>query len=157
TFFLSVDFVNLTLNDALTFEVDDPSSQTSDPLIVTERIYGEEKRLSANLGFHFALGTDPDNSPYVETGLNMTSIRVLKNSMFVQEKEYILTYWSKNPNVLYSQADYGGVGFGLFGGVGYRTRIQDQLLIDLGADVIFGRMPLGPDHLKAFKPQILAH
>ena len=145
SFFVDIDIANLKLADALTFEIDDPANQTAQPTLEIEQITGKERRLSSNIGLHFGLGDDVEGHPYFEIGGNITAVRVEENAMIVKERKYVLTQWSRNANRIYSQADYGSLGYGVFAGLGYRMRLQEQLPIDVGATCMFTRVGLGPN------------
>lgn len=151
--FVDANFSILSLNDALIIEVDDPSTPSSEADLRVEALTGRERRLTVNPGLHFGMGDDPDATPYIQFGPNLTWVRVEKNSMVIQEKEYILTQFNRNQNSIHSVADYGGIGFGGFLGLGYRYRLSDQFVVDIGYTAIMAKLGLGPDFNRAFKLQ----
>lgn len=152
-FFVDANFANIKVNDALTITVDDPNTQTTQNDIRVESLTGEERRLTVNPGVQFLVGESADASPYISFGPNLTWTRVDKNSMIIQGNEYVLTQYSRNSNNIYSVADFGGIGFGGFAGVGYRYRLRDQIVLDFGYTGMFTKIGLGPDFNKAFKLQ----
>lgn len=163
SFFVDANFAQLTLNDALTFEVFDPSNQTSQQIIKVEGLLGEEDRMVLDVGGKFGFGEEAQHG-YFTIGANVTATRVKKSSMVVQDREYILTQWTRNAtnqNSIYQNVDWGGVGYGAFAGLGYRFRLLDQLVLDAGANAYFVKINLGPDnivsHPKAFKFQSTAY
>jgi hypothetical protein len=153
-FFVDVNFVNLTTVDAFTFEVDDPSTQTTQADIKVESIVGKEKRLNLNLGYHIGLGDDPDATPYLELGGNLTSTRVVENYLLVQEQKYVLSRFSKNlsQNSIYQNVDFGGVSYGGFIGGGYRFRMNEKFVFDFGGNMIFNKINLGSESIQKYKP-----
>lgn len=151
--FLDANFSTISLNDALIIEVDDPNTPSSEADLRVEALTGRERRLTINPGLHFGMGDNPDATPYIQVGPNVTWVRVEKNSMVIQEKEYILTQFNRNQNSIYSVADYGGIGFGGFLGLGYRYRLSDQFVVDFGYTAIMAKIGMGPEFNRAFKLQ----
>lgn len=151
--FLSFDFINLKTIGQLTFLVEDPGNQTAEPDIRVEGIEGKERRFVSFIGYEFNQMDKGENSAYFRLGANITAALVEYNRMNVNGNYYTLTQRVKNGNIIYNNADYGGLGFGLSTGVGYRYFPQESLALDVGARMDYTKINIGPDTFQKFKPQ----
>ncbi len=152
-FFLSFDFIDLKTIGQLTFEVEDPANQTAEPDIRVEGIEGKERRFVGFVGYEFNQLEKGENSAYFRLGANVTAALVEYNRMNVSGTYYTLTQRSNNGNIIYNNADYGGIGYGLSAGVGYRYFPQESLALDVGFRTDYTKVNIGPEFFQKFKPQ----
>ncbi len=150
--YADVDIINLKVQDFITFAIDDPNNGSPEPTYEAMPILGEEKRLNINLGFQNYLGFENNTYPYWSMGVNVTSTRFENNTIKIRNLSPIyigdpLWIGTVNPNngTVVEQTGRtrpGGVGYGGFGGFGIKFKFNEEIIFDVGYNIIYTTIKL---------------
>jgi len=116
---ISINYMKLVAQDAITFEVD-PKTYNTNPDLRMFTIIGQEQRVYIDLGIKRFFKISDKTELFAIGGLNMNDTKVIKSSFFVGKTEYsmINTYgnvnYVPNSNIQSFNITEGGIGFGLY-------------------------------------------
>jgi hypothetical protein len=143
------NYTKLSITDRFTLITDRYSSLT-EPIILLGDIYGTEERIELRLGVQYTANTKGYIHPFLESGINITDIKVIENRVRIQGLTFSIREIRTD---YYNIRDYG-MGFGIFTGAGLKMEVSDSFAIRIGGSVSFSRINLGEN--KEVKPQYTA-
>ncbi len=143
------NYTRLTLADRFTIETD-RETFTSEPYLVLSDISGTEERIELRLGFQYTMLTNGYMHPFVESGLNITDVKVIENRVNIKGLTINIRDFRGE---YYNIRDYG-MGLGLYTALGLKMDVSDAVAIRAGGSVSFSRINLGDNH--KIKPQFTA-
>lgn len=152
------NYLKLKANDAIGLEVD-PKEYATEPDIRLYPVKGIEERVYFNLTLKRYFDSQKPNLNYfVMGGINVNNTKVLKNALYIEEKEYSLIniYGRQNyvPNTgMQTFSVYeGGIGFGLVAGGGASLTFDNGIILEPGITANWARVNL--EGYKRFTPGI---
>ncbi|MDP4282231.1 MAG: hypothetical protein Q8867_08795 [Bacteroidota bacterium] len=154
--FFEANYARLKTDGIFTVQVD-PASYLTTPDIRLFGVHGTEQRVNFDIGGHckFPVYRKKMNL-FLDAGLNVNYVRVLKNFINFNEKEYSIIniygnqYYVPNTNLQEYQNIEGGLGYGLYAGGGTGFTFTPQLGLELGGYVDYISVDL--EGYKQFKP-----
>ena len=143
-FTIQFDYSKLTASDFFTLEVDPQPSIGQEPDIRIYPIWGIEDRVNIDLLFsHYFKTKSPYLMPFIETGLNINSVRVKENKIQIENLTYSLidvylngSYVPGMPQSTY-HVQQGGIGWGASLAAGLKMIFNDYVSIDPGFRVYY--------------------
>lgn len=137
---LNAHFVRLKLQDVVTFQVDDPNNNMVGPSIVTAPITGAEQRFHVDIGFQHDLSNRNNTSFYWSGAINGTVTQFEENTIKVGN----LPAWNIGDPFWFGNGGVTPRGFGIGGqaGLGMKFRFNEQLVFDLGYQLIYTTIKL---------------
>lgn len=155
-FFVEGVISRISISNAIVLEIDNPSSTLTEPRREICPLLGREDRFDLTVGLHYDFTYGEQLMFYTEFGAMLNSVRPRSNSVFISGKEYVFTRNNQNTNLLNitnMHPDPGGIGFGGKLGLGFRYKFNEKFTFDLGGDLFYLRINLGPEDWQKFKPQ----
>ena len=143
------NYTRLILADRFTIATD-RETFTSEPFLVLSDLSGTEERIELRLGFQYTMLTKGYIHPFMESGLNITDVKVIENRVNIKGLTINIRDFRGE---YYNIRDYG-MGFGVYTGIGLKMDVSDAVAIRTGASVSFSRINLGDNH--EIKPQFTA-
>lgn len=125
--FLSVDIINLNIEDAYTVKIDDPNEL--EPVIRPFAIIGKENRLNFDLGYKAFFDTKSEKlRPYINIGINALYTEYVNNQIYIGN----LGPYNIYPEGFQLQnAKKSGFGLGGLGGLGINYVLTNSTSIDI--------------------------
>jgi hypothetical protein len=158
-FFLDANFVKLKTDDAITMYTSKDTTSLQLPSDFPVPIHGEEERINFDLGVHYIFPVYKNKmNLFIEGGMNLNYIKVLKSIVYFDPKEYSLIniYGNQQYSTGYNTQEFpvtqGGIGYGVFGGGGIGFTFVPQLGLELGGNVRYVNVNL--EGYTAFKPSL---
>ncbi|HPT13598.1 MAG TPA: hypothetical protein PK796_02335 [Bacteroidales bacterium] len=152
------NYLKLKANDAIGLEVD-PKEYATEPDIRLYPVKGIEERVYFNLTLkRYFDSPKPNLNYFLMGGINVNNTKVLKNALYIEEKEYsmINIYGRQNyvPNTsMQTFSVYeGGIGFGLVAGGGASLTFDNGIILEPGITANWTRVNL--EGYKRFTPGI---
>jgi hypothetical protein len=152
------NYLKLKANDAISIEVD-PKLYATNPDIRLYPVKGVEERVYFNLALKRFFESSKQNVMYFALGgINVNNTKVLKNVLFIENKEYsmINIYGNKNyvPNSsMQTFSVYeGGIGFGLVAGGGASITFENGMVLEPGITANWTKVNL--EGYKRFTPGV---
>ncbi|MDD5571058.1 MAG: hypothetical protein PHD97_07860 [Bacteroidales bacterium] len=133
--FIESYYSKLKASDYFIIQVADNPQQISQPVLRKYPIVGVEERFDFNLGVSKTL-TRKKVNPYVELGVNMNNVKILKSEVQIED----LTYSIVNYKYAYNSINQGGIGFGMFGGTGLEMIFNNKLFINIGVNCCYKKV-----------------
>ncbi len=144
------NYTRLIIADRFTIETD-RETFTTEPYLVLSDISGTEERIELRLGFQYTMLTNGSIHPFLESGLNITDVKVIENRVNIKGLTINIRDFRGE---YYNIRDYG-MGLGVFTGVGLKMDVSDAVAIRTGASVSFSRINLGDNN--KINPQFTAY
>ena len=118
----------------------DPDQIVTEPDNRVFEIYGVEERTNINIGIHRQFDNlSPSITYYGEIGINVNNTVVEESAIQLGDLKYsIVNRYGGNrsyvPGLQQPEYDFrlGGLGFGVFGGMGLKYLFNEKLTVDLG-------------------------
>ncbi len=138
--FFQTNYVKLKTTDIFILHLLKPSN-TLVPRYNQYAIMGQEERFNIDAGVSKEVELNKVVRVYFETGLNMNNIKVLKNMIQIESRDYsiINVYGSQgyipNGNMQEFQMRQGGIGWGILFGTGFRLVFNEHVSLDPGFTV----------------------
>ncbi len=137
--FASTNYTRLTARDQFTLELERPSFIEGDN-IKSYTVYGKEERSEIMAGIrHTYYSPGSYLHPYVEMGGSMTATRIRQNNIRIEGSSYSI----RKPVDTYYDVRDDGIGFGAYGGGGFRMDVGESYAFDLGFNSNYTRINLG--------------
>lgn len=134
---LEFNYMKLKADDAIVFLVD-PKPYATEPDLRLYKIRGLEKRVYADIGLKRSFQRSERLTYFVMGGININSTKVQKSSFYVEEHEYSMInqygnqFYIPGGNNQTFNVYQGGIGYGVFGGVGATMRFGNSIYIEPG-------------------------
>lgn len=133
---IQFNYMKLKAEDVIIFEVD-PKTYPTEPDHRLYPIHGIEERIYADIGIKRTFPKSNKFSYFFLGGLNVNSTQVKKSSFWVEEVEYSMIdniEGSYNPTGNYQTFNVyqGGIGLGMFAGVGTTFTFPSGYVAELG-------------------------
>ena len=122
--FFEMNYSKLKANDVVIVHVEAiPTDSINDKAIIS----GEEVRTDINIGISKEFVKNKI-SPFASIGVNMNNVKVSKSQVQVQGKVFDL----ENPTYAIYNIKQGGIGFGVFGSIGFDAKFGNNGMVSLG-------------------------
>jgi len=157
---IEFNYMRLKANDVISFEVD-PKLNNTFKEIRLYPIRGVEERVYADIGIKRTFPQTDKLSYFATGGLSVNSTKVIKHSIYIEEKEYSLinTYGNSNyipnSNMQTYNVYQGGIGFGMYAGAGAALTFGGGIVMEIGLTAHWLMVKL--DHYESMNPGIGAY
>ncbi len=145
--FAQTAYSRLTASDIFLLNLDLPPGYSLEPTYLECDIMGQESRTYIDLGYRHDFPSESVHHTFIEAGISMNNVKVLKNMIRIKDLEYSIKYTGEHPTGPYSQDpryDFyqGGIGFGGFLNAGYDLRFNDNVSLEPMLGVNFSQTRL---------------
>lgn len=133
--FAQTSYSRLTAADVFLLHLDLPQGYSFEPTYLKCDIMGQESRTYLDVGFRYDLPSQSAYHSFIETGLSMNNVKVLKNMIRIKNLEYSIKYAGEHPTGPYSQDpkyDFyqGGIAAGGFVNAGFFLRFNENIALE---------------------------
>jgi|AMZC01.1.fsa_nt_AMZC01007552.1_25 hypothetical protein len=145
--FAQTAYSRFTASDIFLLNLDLPSGYSLEPTYLECDIMGQESRTYIDLGYRYDFPSESAYHTFIEAGLSMNNVKVLKNMIRIKNLEYSIKYAGEHPTGPYSQDPQydiyqGGIGFGGFLNAGFDLRFNDNVSLEPMLGVNFSQTHL---------------
>ncbi len=156
--FVQFNYQKLSANDVFLLNLDVPGGFSFDATYIQCAIIGQEERTNIDLGYMRNYPINETMDFLIETGINFSNTKVLKNMIQIEDLEYSIKYNGPHPEGPYSSTtDYnirqGGIGLGAFVGTGLMLNFNENISLDPIVSMYWSQTNL--EGYQAFKPSFV--
>jgi hypothetical protein len=156
--FVQFNYQKLKANDVFFLNLDVPSGFSFDKTYLQCPIIGQEERTNIDFGYMRNYPINETMDFLLETGLNFSNTKVLKNMILIEDLEYSIKYVGNHPDGPYStnntyEIRQGGIGIGAFIGSGVMLKFNENISLDPIASLYWSQTNL--EGYNAFKPSFV--
>jgi hypothetical protein len=156
--FVQFNYQKLKANDVFLLNLDVPSGFSFEKTYIQCPIIGQEERTNIDLGYMRNYPINETMDFLIETGINLSNTKVLKNMISIQDLEYSIKYVGNHPEGPYSTNNtydirQGGIGIGAFVGSGLMLNFNENISLDPIASLYWSQTNL--EGYNAFKPSFV--
>jgi hypothetical protein len=106
---------------------------STEPILETIILTGKENRFNINLGIQKLTNPEESTTGFIEVGGNLNYALAQENRVHIRNLSYNIFYdYQSNLRI-----QYGGLGWGVYLGGGWRFKLNDDYFMDAGANVYY--------------------
>lgn len=155
--FVQFNYQKLKANDVFFINLNKPDISFEANYIQCP-IIGQEERTNIDFGYMRNYPINESMDFLIETGLNFSNTKVLKNMISIEDLEYSIKYTGNHPEGPYSTNNsydirQGGIGIGAFVGSGVMLKFNENISLDPIASLYWSQTNL--EGYNAFKPSFM--